>query len=113
MNMTQTRVYALHGSAPAASPDLFVYRNICDRERLSRWLSALPPLVPLCDALAGRGSALTIDDATYAAADSALLARELGHEATLFVNPSNIAERTNYSWLVINALLDSLEEDFC
>lgn len=58
------------------------------------------------EALAGRGNALTIDDATRAGADAALMARAAGHSVTMFVNPGQVESGVPYHFLLLNALLD-------
>ena len=70
-----TRIFAIHGMAPSIERGRFAFRNLCDVDTLGRFLSAVPPLLSLSDALASSGCALTIDDATKAGGDAALLAR--------------------------------------
>ena len=86
----------------------FVYRNISDAAILDRVLATRPKFVSLGEALAGGGDALTIDDATTASADAALLARKHGHAVTLFVNPGQIESGQTYSFLLMSVLLDQL-----
>ena len=69
--------------------------------------SRVAKFVPLADAIAGRGDALTIDDATCAAFAAALLARSHGHEVTLFVNPGNVANGEDYYFHVVDSRLDN------
>jgi hypothetical protein len=102
------RVFTLHGVAPRVQPRRSIYRNISDEATLTAILAAREPFVPLADALAGRGDALTVDDATRTAADAALLARRFGHAVTLFVNPSQVDPPVPYSFLLLSALLDGL-----
>ena len=107
------QVLTIHGIAPGAIPKTFGFRNICDADAMARHLTSVPPFVPLVDALAGRGDALTIDDAICGAADAALLARRIGHEVTLFVNPGQVESGAPYAFLVLNALLDQLTGRVC
>ena len=107
------QVLTIHGIAPAVIPKTFCFRNICDADTMARYLESVPPFVPLADAIAGRGDALTIDDAIRGAADAALLARQHGHAVTLFVNPGQIESGGPYAFLVLNALLDSLKDRVC
>jgi len=102
------QVLTIHGIAPAAIPGTFSFRNICDADAMARHLTSIPPFVPLADAIAGLGDALTIDDGIRGAADAALLARRHGHAVTLFVNPGQVESGAPYAFLVLNALLDSL-----
>ena len=102
------RVFTLHGVAPRVQPRRFIYRNISDQKTLTSILAATAPFVPLAEALAGRGDALTVDDATRAAADAALLARRHGHAVTLFVNPGQIDPPVPYSFHLLSVFLDAV-----
>ncbi len=103
------RVLCIHGVAPRVDRQRFLHRNLIAASVLQDCLSRAEPFVPLDCALAGRGVALTIDDATRAAADAALMARHLGHAVTLFVNPGQIESGAPYHFLLLNALLDRLD----
>ncbi|MBK8086429.1 MAG: polysaccharide deacetylase family protein [Devosia sp.] len=54
--------------------------------------------------------ALTVDDSTMAAAAACLLARERGHEVTLYLNPYQIVARTPYFFTILNLAIDRLVE---
>lgn len=105
-----SRVLALHGVAASVDPQRFAYRNLVSHGALTAILTACPRLVPLDAALAGRGDALTIDDGTRAGADAALLARRLGHDVALFVNPEQVESGEPYSFVLLNALLDNVRQ---
>jgi len=107
------QVLTIHGIAPAVIPNAFCFRNMWDTDAMLRYLTSVPPFVSLGDAMAGRGDALTIDDAIRGAADAALLARQRGHAVTLFVNPSQVESGAPYAFLVLNALLDGLTRRVC
>jgi hypothetical protein len=107
------QVLTIHGIAPGVVPDAFSFRNLCDADAMHRYLAAVPPFVSIDDALAGRGNALTIDDAIRGAADAALLARRHGHAVSLFVNPAQVEAGTPYAFLLLNVLLDSLNRRRC
>lgn len=53
------------------------------------------------------GDVLTIDDSTRAAARACLLARQLGHAVTLFLNPSQIISGRDYWFSRFDALVDA------
>jgi hypothetical protein len=106
-------ILTLHGVAQGVDRRRFGFRNLCEIAALRRFLSSVPRLVPLPEALAGGGSALTIDDATTAAANAALLAREYGHAVSLFVNAGQVESGRPYSFVVLNALLDGLDGQPC
>jgi hypothetical protein len=78
-----------------------------DRENARRFFASLPRLVSVSAALAGRGDALTIDDATRGAADAAMLAREFGHDVSLFVNPEVVLSGGPYWFNVMDLLVDA------
>ena len=103
-----SRILAIHGVAAHVDSRRFAFRNLSDVHSLNRFLSSSRRFVPLPEALAGRGDALTVDDATRAGADAALLARTHGHAVTLFVNPGQVESGAPHSFLMLNALLDSL-----
>ena len=69
--------------------------------------------VPLADALAGKGDALTFDDASHAAIRGALIAREHGHPVTLFVNGWHVEARAPYFPYQLSAILDYTRKDRC
>lgn len=103
------RIFAIHGAAPNAERRRFLYRSIAHPRTLERFLDAGPPFVPLADALAGVGDALTIDDATRGSADAALLARARGYAVTLFVNPGQVISGAPYWFVALNTLIDRLD----
>ncbi|MES2176309.1 MAG: polysaccharide deacetylase family protein [Gemmatimonadota bacterium] len=105
---TSARVLSLHGVATNVDHRLFSFRNMCEENDLGRFLRAAAPFVPLANALTGKGIGLTIDDATGGAAAAAMLARNLGHAVTLFVNPEQVELGTPHSFLVMHLMLDTL-----
>jgi len=69
--------------------------------------------VPLAQAIAGGGDALTVDDATYAGLEMALLARRYGHAVSWFVNGSHVENRNEYFPFQISAMLDDTRATEC
>lgn len=106
VRQTMARILTSHGIADRVDRRLFAFRNLWDADALVRWLASHRRFVPLSDALAGGGDALTIDDATRAGADAALLARQHGHAVTLFVNPGQVDDGAPYAFVLLNLLLD-------
>jgi hypothetical protein len=102
-------VYTLHGIAAGVRLSKFAYRNVSEKATLEAILRTRAKFVPLDQAIAGYGDALTVDDATRASADAAMLARQYGHAVTLFVNPGQIESGETYSFLSMAVLLDSVE----
>ena len=101
-------VLAMHGIARDATPHMMSFMNMLDAAAFERLLASSPPFVSLERALTGHGVALTIDDAIRGAADAALLARRLGHQVTLFVNPGQVESGVPYAWLTLAAMLDKV-----
>jgi peptidoglycan/xylan/chitin deacetylase (PgdA/CDA1 family) len=100
-------IYGCHGTVRSLDGRLFVHINLHDFEAFTRHLAQRPaPYVDLPAALRGEGDALTIDDATLAAAEMAAIARRHGHAVTLFVNPSNVERGMPYFFNRLNVLLD-------
>lgn len=94
------------------STDLFLHRNLITEKDFVNHLDSLEyPYVDINDALLGRGSALTLDDATAASFKAALIARSFGHEVTLFVNPYNIEFRRPYFFHQLNFFLSHTRLD--
>lgn len=91
-NEARTGIFGTHGIVDGCNTGRFEHRNMLDTEEFRKILTEAPRFVSITDALEGRGWALTIDDATRAAADAARMARELGHEVTLFINPWQIED---------------------
>jgi len=100
-------VYVLHGVVERPGSGSLRDRNLLDRDAFARFVRKRSPRFgPLEQAIDGASSALTIDDATMAAFDAALLAREAGHEATVFINPVNVETGTPYWFSVLDIVLD-------
>ena len=105
--MKRGMVYVMHGIGHRPDSDSFLDRNLLDRAWFLGDLDRQPNrFVKLDEALAGKGDALTIDDGVYACFDAAMVARECGHEVTLFVNPGNIENQTPYWFSLLNLGLD-------
>lgn len=110
MRSQDFKIWASHGIVRNLKSTHFLHRNLLDFDAVSEFLSKLgTKFVSLEAALAGEGSALTIDDSTFAAADLARLAIEHGHKATLFVSGRNTADKLPYIFHNLNAILDSIE----
>jgi len=69
--------------------------------------------VPLAHAIAGGGDALTIDDATYAGFELALMARQCGHAVSWFVNGGHVENRIEYFPFQISCMLDDTRSTEC
>jgi hypothetical protein len=107
------KIFTSHGIVVSAQRNLFIHRNMHDREAFRAYLQnrSDKPFVSLNDALNGKGDALTFDDATEASADGAAMAIELHHRATLFINPFNIENNLPYIFVLLNIILDEIRSD--
>lgn len=75
--------------------DAFVSFLKSQKRKFGSWNDSIP-----------NGDVLTVDDSTYAAAESCYIARELGHEVILFINPRQIIEKEYYWFSILNCLID-------
>jgi len=100
-------IYASHGITDNFSPDKFCHKFLLDRKSFESYIKCKQEkYVTIEKALAGKGEAFTIDDATVASYDAAKLLRNYGHEVTWFINPFYIENRIDYWFLKLNVLLD-------
>jgi peptidoglycan/xylan/chitin deacetylase (PgdA/CDA1 family) len=105
-----SHIYAMHGSIEQTDKGRMTHRSLSDQKTLSRYLlKRSSSFVHWKDALRGKGNALTVDDATRASANAALLAREHGHAVTLFVNPSYIEQQTSHYFCILSSILERAE----
>jgi peptidoglycan/xylan/chitin deacetylase (PgdA/CDA1 family) len=101
-------VLTIHGVAERVRRLRLTDRFIVAERAFDHWLAAVPRFVPLSEALAGEGTALTIDDATRGSARAARMARARGHSVTLFVNPGQVEAGAPYALALLSALLDDV-----
>jgi hypothetical protein len=101
-------VFSAHGIIENASPQArFEHRNLVDTEDFLRYLAKRErPFVPLAQAIAGEGDALTVDDATEQSAAMCEAAVQNGHAASLFVNPHHVLNGEPHFWSRVNTALD-------
>ena len=105
-------IWAGHGVVAEHDARSFLHRNAVSREAFARFLEARA-FGNVDDALGGRADALTVDDATRASADAALMARERGHAVTLYVNPG-VVERARAYWFTrMDVALDGTRAAAC
>jgi peptidoglycan/xylan/chitin deacetylase (PgdA/CDA1 family) len=101
-------ILAMHGVATRVARRRLTDRALTSEDVFVQFLRSAPPCVPLARALAGDGSALTIDDATLGSARAARLALRYGHHVTLFVNPCLVESGAPYPLALLSLLLDRL-----
>jgi glycosyltransferase involved in cell wall biosynthesis len=107
-------VYVMHGVVDHPVPDSFRDRNMLDREAFIRFLEKrTPKFGALEDAVESASTALTTDDGTRASFEAAVLARELGHEVTAFINPFNVETQTPYWFSLLDLVLDRTPRPSC
>lgn len=101
------RIFTLHGVIDRPQPNTCAHRGLfATAQFIAHLRKRKQPYVSLAAALAGRGDALTIDDATYSGSQAATLARRYGHEVTLFINPGNIVAHLPHYFILLNLVVD-------
>jgi hypothetical protein len=99
-------VFTIHGIVKDYYPEKQIYRSYVSEQSFRKFLSAGFTFTKF-QSNNNRNNVLTIDDSTYAAADACILARNLGHEVILFINPSQIIKGELYWFSILNSLLDA------
>lgn len=103
-------VHTFHGVLDDWSPSRRFDRLYVSRTAFVAALAALPGRYVPAGNCGPDELALTIDDSTMAAAEAAFLARERGHEVTLFLNPHQIVTQRPYFFTILNLAIDQLAE---
>lgn len=103
-------ILELHGSIDSPNHSILSHRRMLTRNKLLDWAAAQRRFVSVGEAFLGEGIAVTIDDGTYAAYETALALRGIGHEVTVYINMLNVLTRRNYFFHRLNALLDKFFE---
>jgi peptidoglycan/xylan/chitin deacetylase (PgdA/CDA1 family) len=107
-------IYVSHGIIPSYSSERISHALCLPESRVALHLQLRrKKYVPLGLAIAGRGDALTVDDATYAGLELALMARHYGHAVSWFVNGSHIENRIEYFPFQISCMLDDTRSTEC
>jgi len=106
------QTYILHGSSPNWTSDLQSMRHYVPEQALRDYLARREDRFVDPDAGA-EGDVLTVDDSTRAGFETCLIARALGHEITLFVNPSQIISGNDYWFSRFDALVDGRTANSC
>lgn len=98
----------MHGVVPSLDSNAFTHRTMDDLVIFEAHLDAMDrKYESVASALVDpTAKALTIDDATSAAKSAALIARERGHEVTIFINPFNVISAKTYFFHELNIALD-------
>lgn len=106
-------ILACHGIVNNCNATSLLHKNMIDRKKFYLFLKNLNyKLVDIEVAINGNGNALTIDDATYASASAALLAKKMGHEVTIFINPYNIENSKTLFSSLINVAVETFNEEY-
>lgn len=107
-------IYVSHGIIPSYSSERISHALCLPASRVALHLQLRrKKYVPLALAIAGQGDALTVDDATYAGLELALMARRYGHAVSWFVNGSHIENRIEYFPFQISCMLDDTRSTEC
>lgn len=91
----------IHGCVPQWRSDSQADRNYVSEGDFVTYLRRRP------DAYDGRVNTLTVDDSTVGAARACLIAREEGHQVTIFINPAQIERQRSYWFSTLDAALDA------
>ena len=106
------KIYILHGSCAEWRHDLQSMRQYVPEETLRDYLKSRHNLFVDPDSNVD-GDVLTVDDSTRGAFETCMIARQLGHEITLFVNPSQIISGNDYWFSRFDALVDARQAEYC
>lgn len=107
-------IYVTHGAVSSYRSDRISHSLCLSTSRAARHLQfRRTKYVPLAQAITGRGDALTVDDATYAGLELALLARRFGHDVSWFVNGSHVENNIQYFPFQISCMLDTNRSAAC
>lgn len=100
------QIFILHGSAADWDGARQAMRFYVPEQSLRSYLTQRPErFVDPDEGVAG--DILTVDDSTRGGARTCLIARELGHAVTLFLNPSQIISGRDYWFSRFDALVDA------
>jgi Polysaccharide deacetylase len=101
------RVYLFHGCVDRWYPRQERFRNFVSEDALRTHLASRAekygPWIPENQ----RHDVLTVDDSTRGAGRFCAVAREMGHEVMLFVNPQQIVTGSPYFFSLLDAYLDA------
>jgi len=100
------QIFILHGSAADWDSSRQAMKHYVREQSLRAYLGERPEhFVDPDEGVAG--DILTVDDSTRGGARACLIARELGHAVTLFLNPSQIISGRDYWFSRFDALVDA------
>jgi Polysaccharide deacetylase len=95
----------IHGVVPCWEANLSSHRLYVSAASLRAYLKRREiPYGPWGSA--SSADMLTVDDATRAGADACVIARQMGHEVTFFVNPANVVSGQPYFFSALDAYID-------
>jgi len=100
-------LHLLHGSTTEWNSRLQSCRNFVPQDKLRKYLEEQPRKYMNFEDDLENPHVLTVDDSTRGAADACMLAKMLGHEVTLFVNPFHIATCAPYFFTLFDEVLDA------
>jgi Polysaccharide deacetylase len=107
-------IYFTHGVVSAWKSERISHGLMLSESILARHLQRrVVKYVSLAEALAGRGDALTVDDASYAGLQATLLAREFGHAVSWFVNGMYVERGLPYFPFLLSWTLDETRKASC
>jgi peptidoglycan/xylan/chitin deacetylase (PgdA/CDA1 family) len=99
-------LHLLHGCVDTWAPGFQSTRNFVSESSLCRFLGEGTRKYERWPENGADPHILTVDDSTRGAARACQIARNLGHEVTIFINPAQIARAQQYFFTVLDAVLD-------
>jgi peptidoglycan/xylan/chitin deacetylase (PgdA/CDA1 family) len=100
-------VYAMHGVVEHRNRNRATHRGMSDAKRFADFLQRRKESFSHLDnTLRLGGFSITVDDATKASAEAALLARKHNHAVTMFVNPSYIQNQQEHFFCILSSAID-------
>ena len=107
-------IYVTHGILPMCRAQHISHALLLPELSFERHLQRRSTkYVCLKQAMAGAGDALTIDDATHAGFQAAMLARRYGHAVSWFVNGANVEDGLPYFPFQLSCMLDHTQRSEC
>lgn len=104
--MNMQNIYTIHGIVENYQPEKHIYRSYVPKTTFEDFLNTQSKSFGKWEEGRTTSDILTIDDSTQGGAEACIMARNLGHEVILFVNPHQIINQEPYWFSLFNCLLD-------
>lgn len=101
----QKVIHTIHGTVKNWNYYSECHRLYVNENRFIQYLETLPYKYSRLDSV-DKTPAMTIDDSTKAGAEACIIARDMGHNVTLFINPWQIISQTLYPINLLDFAID-------